>query len=186
LRRNNISGRQAVGADRIGCSITGLPGHPAEDIALENIHLSFAGGGPVGALPGAGPEHLDKYPEYSMFGPLPAYGFYCRHVRGLRFHNVRLAVAAPEARPAVRCEDVENLEWFGWHSAVAAAPMLRFNEVRNAFIHGCRGPQHAAAFLRIDGQRSEKIKLLANDLVDAKKAVELGDGVSEKAVAAGL
>ncbi|MEK7683830.1 MAG: glycoside hydrolase family 28 protein [Verrucomicrobiota bacterium] len=186
LRRINISGLQAVGADRIGCSITGLPGQPAEDIALENIRISFAGGGPVEAAPRAVPEHPDKYPEYSMFGPLPAYGFYCRHVRGLRFSNMRLDVAASEARPALVCEDVENLDVFGWNSAVAAAPVLRFNEVRNAFLHGCRGPQHAAAFLRIDGKSSERIKLLANDLVDTQKAVELGEGVSEKAVAAGL
>jgi len=35
-----------------------------------------------------------------MFGELPAYGFYCRHVKGLRFSGIRLQTDAPDLRHA--------------------------------------------------------------------------------------
>ena len=43
-----------------------------------------------------------------MFGILPAYGFYCRHVKGLHFNNVRVQTIQPDARPALVMDDVEN------------------------------------------------------------------------------
>ena len=54
-------------------------------------------------------ELPQKYPECLMFGDLPAYGFYCRHVKGLRFSNVRLGTATSDQRHAIVCDDVENL-----------------------------------------------------------------------------
>jgi len=44
-----------------------------------------------------------------MFGVLPAYGFYCRHVRGLKFINVQLQTTTSDQRHAVVCEDVEDV-----------------------------------------------------------------------------
>lgn len=109
LRHVVISNVQAVGANNTGCSITGLPGHPVEDVTLDNVRLSFAGGGtPVDAQRKI-EENADKYPEYRMFGTLPAYGFYCRHARNLTFRNVETRFDAPEARPGLVTEDVEGL-----------------------------------------------------------------------------
>ena len=50
----------------------------------------------------------DAYPEPSMFGVLPAYGLFARHVRGLRVRDVSLSFDAPEARPAIALRDVEG------------------------------------------------------------------------------
>ena len=47
-----------------------------------------------------------KYPEYAMFGRLPAYGLYCRHVDGLKLTNVQLQLAGADKRHAVVLEDV--------------------------------------------------------------------------------
>ncbi len=52
------------------------------------------------------PEQVDKYPEFSMFGELPAYGLYLRHVDGIILRNVRFTLAAPDFRPAIVMEDV--------------------------------------------------------------------------------
>jgi len=117
LSHVRISNVQAFGADAVGCSITGLPGHPVQDIALENVSVQFRGGGSAGDARREVPEHPAKYPEYSMFGPLPAYGFYCRHARGLRLSRVQVSLVEPDARPALVCEDVRELEVFGWRSA---------------------------------------------------------------------
>ena len=77
LRNVNISHVQADGANGIGCSITGLPEHPAEDISLEDVRLMFVGGGKDQDAQRDVPENPDRYPECSMLGSLPAYGLYC-------------------------------------------------------------------------------------------------------------
>ncbi len=184
LRRVAISNVIAEGADRIGCSITGLPGSPAEDIALENIRIAFSGGGTEADAAGDVPEHAGKYPEYSMFGVLPAYGFYCRHVRGLRLSNVRLEYKEPEARPALFCEDVADLEVFGWKAAIPGgkAPSIRLRDARDVLIHGTLCPAGASSFLRVEGSGSGAIRILASDLSGARLPVETAGGAPEGAV----
>lgn len=109
LRNVSITNVQAIGADRTGCSITGLPGFPAENITLENIRLSFVGGGTAADAQRKIEEFPEKYPEYKMFGVLPAYGFYCRHARNVTFRNVETRFDAPDARPGLVRDDVEGL-----------------------------------------------------------------------------
>lgn len=186
LRGIAISNVQAVGADKIGCSITGLPGHLAEQIFLRNIRITFAGGGTEEESHRAVAELPDKYPEYRMFGVLPAYGLYCRHVRGLRLSEISVSTEEPDQRPSLVCDDVEDLELSRWTAAAAeAGPVIRFQNVRNAFLNGCRSPRDAHPFLSVAGPGSANIRLLANDLTAAKAPVSLGEGVSEKAVAVG-
>ena len=110
LRHVLLSNIQATGASPVGCAIAGLPGHPIEGLALENIRLVFDGGGQPTHPHGQVPEHPEKYPEHHMFGALPAYGFYCRHVRDLRFRDLDLSTAQPDPRPAMLCDDVEGLQ----------------------------------------------------------------------------
>lgn len=106
LRRLMLSNIIATGAARQGCSITGLPGNCVEDVLLSNIQLSFAGGEKRSAALRAVPELPTHYPEAFMFGTLPAYGFYCRHVRGLKMDNVQLSTTPPDERQAIVCDDV--------------------------------------------------------------------------------
>jgi polygalacturonase len=105
LRNVVIQGVEAEGGDKTGCPLAGLPGHPIENLTLRDITLSFEGGG---TAPDAVPEQADKYPEYKMFGPLPAFGIFARHIRGLRMENVRCTALAPDARPAVLYDGVER------------------------------------------------------------------------------
>lgn len=120
LRNVRIRNVAASGASRIGCSITGLPGHPAENITLENIHLTCNGGSRAGTFAQTVRELPAKYPEYSMFGVLPAYGFFCRHVSGLRFTNVEVDFTRQDERPGLSCEDVSGLELAGWKGQVSS------------------------------------------------------------------
>ena len=55
-----------------------------------------------------------------MFGTLPAYGIYLRHVKGLTFEDVTLETTAPDLRPALVGEDVEDLELANFRAAGAA------------------------------------------------------------------
>jgi hypothetical protein len=45
-----------------------------------------------------------------MFGELPAWAFYVRHVNGLVMKNVIVKAEAPDYRPAFVFDDVKNLQ----------------------------------------------------------------------------
>ncbi|MCP4638965.1 MAG: glycoside hydrolase family 28 protein [bacterium] len=110
LRNVTLRNITATGASAMGCPIAGISGHPIEDLALENVKLSFAGGGEEKDTVRAFGEKAEKYPECKMFADwLPAFGLFCWHVRGLTLTNVALTTEAPDARPAVAFEDVEDI-----------------------------------------------------------------------------
>jgi hypothetical protein len=184
LRQVRIANVQAVGADGFGCSITGLPDHPVEDIALENISIQFSGGGTKEEAHRAVPENPEKYPEYNMFGRLPAYGFFLRHVRDIRLDRVQVGPAQPDARPALRCEDVAGLDVFGLRASASSegGPAIVLNETLDAFIHGSQALADTGTFLRIEGKSSGDIKLVGNNLKKAAQAVAFGPGVAPDVV----
>jgi polygalacturonase len=141
LRDILVRGILASGAGRMGCAVAGIPGHPVEQVTLSEIRIACGGGGTREQAQRAVPEEASKYPEYSMFGVLPAYGFYCRHAKGLRLSDIGLDPAEPDARPAVVCEEVENLEIRGLR-APAPPPggtVLDLHGVRGARIEGDPG-----------------------------------------------
>ena len=97
-------------------SITGIPGHPVENVTLENIEIIYPGRGndglanmPLSRLEDV-PENISAYPEFSMFRELPAWGFYVRHVDGITFRNIKLRIVSPDYRPAMVFDDVRNLD----------------------------------------------------------------------------
>ena len=99
-------------------SITGYPGHAVQNVLLENIKISAPGRGDKGMAyvkPDEVPENENHYPEFTMFGELPAWGFFLRHVDGLTLRNVQLTLRARDFRPAIVQDDVrgyktENLD----------------------------------------------------------------------------
>lgn len=110
LRNVSISHVLATGADITGCSITGLPEHPVEGIALSDIRIEFAGGGTAEDAARVPDELPDKYPEYKMFGKLPAYGFFIRHADDVRLLDVSVTTQASDARPPLVNADCRRLE----------------------------------------------------------------------------
>jgi hypothetical protein len=107
IRRVSINNLVAYDADgNFGCVISGLPEHPIEDLRLSNITLVQQGGGTKETGDRVPPEEAKAYPEPSMFGTMPSYGFFFRHVRGLEMDHVKLDFMTPEARPAVTLSDV--------------------------------------------------------------------------------
>ena len=95
----------------LGNVISGLPGHPIEDLRFSNIHIAYQGGGSAELAERVPPEQEKSYPEPSMFGQIPSYGFFFRHVNGLELHDVKIACAKPEARSAIVLDDVQDA-WF--------------------------------------------------------------------------
>ena len=72
-----VAAKPHPGEERQCISICGIPGHPVEGVTLSNIHVTYPGGGTrEEAARRDLPELEDLYPEYFMFGVLPAYGIY--------------------------------------------------------------------------------------------------------------
>lgn len=179
-----ISNVQAIGVHKFGCSITGLPGFPVKNVTLENIRMKYNGGGTQADADRAIPELPEAYPEFKMFGMLSSYGFFVRHVENLRFQNLDLDFEDEDYRPAVIFEDVHGLDLSGFAAKPpeGGGPTVRFHNVRNALIHGCRVPSGTNTFLNIDGEQTEKVRLIGNDLTGAKKAFERDPPVTRKNV----
>ena len=99
----------------IPSSVTGIPGNPIGSVTLENIEIKCPGRATKGQayIPlwrvKDVPEQITKYPEFSMFGELPAYGFYLRHAKNITMKNVKMTLDASDYRPAIVADDVVNL-----------------------------------------------------------------------------
>jgi len=129
----------ATRASKVGCSITGIPGHPMENVQLSNIQITSDGGGTRQQAAAKVPEKEDQYPESTMFGTLPAYGFYCRHVAGLKLRDVRLRTDQPDVRPAVVSEDVKELVLDGFDVPPTAGPAVRLIHSPGAVVRNSGG-----------------------------------------------
>ena len=97
-------------------SICGIPDNRIENVTLEHIDIHYPGRAtkgmayiPLWRLKDV-PEQTGKYPEFTMFGELPAWGFFVRHVDGIRLHHVHLSLENDDFRPPFVFDDVLNLE----------------------------------------------------------------------------
>lgn len=102
----NISGITAYASSPIGCSITGIFKGKIKGISLSNCRF---------ACPGGISENMDNvitkeleelYPESTMFGLLPSYGLYVRHVNDINLDNIVFELKQEDSRPAIVCDDV--------------------------------------------------------------------------------
>jgi Glycosyl hydrolases family 28 len=99
----------------IPSSIVGIPGHYVKNITLENIEIVFEGASSK-ELAHIQLDYLNKvpemesdYPEFSMFGELPAWGFYIRHASGIHMKNVKLSYKEFDFRPALVFDDAKDI-----------------------------------------------------------------------------
>ena len=185
LRNVTIDNIEASGANPTGCAIAGLPEAKIENLTLSNLRLSFAGGGTLEQAAAAVAEQPEKYPEYAMFGRLPAYGLYCRHINGLKLSNVQLQLAGEDKRHAVVFEDVRNATIDGLEAPYTkgAAALLRLADVENVLVRGCMPAAGTEVFARLQGTQSAGVTLLGNDFRNVKKIVEADADVPQAAAA---
>lgn len=90
-----------------GSSITGIEGHPVSDILLHDIRIRHAGGQPV--TPAPTDEKIKEYPESTMWGILPAQGFWLNHTKDIIFRNITIESTTPDARPSFVTDNSENI-----------------------------------------------------------------------------
>lgn len=142
LRRVSISNVTVYDADpRYASIIAGIPGHRIEDVRVSNVRILYRGGLSLEQAasqpaflvntffrpPGGGgpreayavPERETMYPEPSLFGVLPAYGFYIRHAARIRMDGVEVGFMVHDTRPAFVLDDVRDIDLHGVRAPTA-------------------------------------------------------------------
>jgi hypothetical protein len=114
-----------------------------------------------------------------MFGVLPAYGFYCRHVKGICFRNVQLQTEQPDGRHAMVFDDAEGIVIDGLQAPTSsgACPPLRLTNTRNATLRACKLQGADGVFLQLEGAVTRGIRLMGNDWAQGEKAISAGADV---------
>jgi len=180
LRYITISNIIARGTSLCSSSITGIPGHPVENVSLSGITLICPGGGKEADIFREVPEVKDRYPESTMFGnSLPSYGLYARHVNGLSVSDIRILLKSEDQRPAFMCNDVSGLDIHGFSAAPPAGntPVIELVNIHDAFIHGAHALPETELFLSITGNQSEHVTLKGCALSRADEILRTGEGV---------
>ena len=108
----HIDNIQIRNAGSMGCSVTGLPDYPVRNVRLSNISIHHKGGVSAAELEAIADSVADEkekaYPEATMWGNLPAKGFFVRHARNVTFSNIEVRTTLPDARPVIVETDTEG------------------------------------------------------------------------------
>jgi hypothetical protein len=164
LRNVIISNITATGADQ-ACLISGIPGHLIRNVLLDNLSITYKGGGTTDQTDVEVPELIDKYPSATMFKQLPCFGFYLRHISDIKLEDVRFNLAAADDRQALAADDCNQLEIESLRTPLikAGAPVISLQNVQEVVIRNCAPPQGTGKFLSVNGATSRDISLLQNN-----------------------
>jgi hypothetical protein len=164
IKRVRISNVVAYNADpRYGSIISGIPGHDVEDVTLSGIRILYRGGVTLDQVakqpadlvntfffratggvpprePYDTPEREKEYPEPSMFGMMPAYGFFVRHAKGIELKDIDIANMNGDGRPAFVFDSVDGIELQDCKAAKSSgAPLLVMMKAAGVSIDHCAG-----------------------------------------------
>ena len=103
---------------------------------------------------------------------------------GLRLRNIEFKSVAPEARPAIFCEDVKNLDIDGLRSQpiIGTLPVVKLVQSKQAFLNNCSAPAGTKKFLEVQGDQTEGIVLTGSNLLAAEQAVQSDADVPQNAI----
>jgi polygalacturonase len=111
ITRLRISNVVASNVDpRHGVLVSGIPGHPIEDLRFSDVRIAYLGGGTERDASLEPEAKETDYPEPDMFGTMPAFGMYVRHAKNLSARDVVFTNDRPDARPAFRFDDVAGVD----------------------------------------------------------------------------
>jgi hypothetical protein len=216
MRNVVISGITATLATKGGTgasSISGLPGHPVENVTISHVKIALTPG--FGKVPLDAfqlkfqndakntverdfgnevkrvtlqdvPERPSDYPEFSMFGALPAYGFFCRHAKNLVFDDIDLEFETSEYRSALAMQDVRGciVDGLRAQSSLGSNPVVMLRDVTDAFLTRCVAQAGTPTFLRVEGE-SDHISIRESDFSRAASALSLESGLETRHIKVG-
>jgi polygalacturonase len=150
----------------------GLPEMPVEDVSWSDVSVSMS------------PDAETGYPDMADdMEPMQRAGFFVRHARGLRFHNVEVT---GQLGPALMLADAADVEIMAStsHTPSTDAPVIRMRNVNGAFVHGCQASAETEVFLQVEGENTKGIVFSGNHLARAGQALYVAEDVHPGTVVA--
>jgi polygalacturonase len=137
LKRILISNITSSAAAQLPSILSGVPGYFIEDVKISDVYLHQVGGGTAEMARLQPPECEREYPEPTMFGQLPATGFFVRHVKNLELSNIEIATQQPDLRPALALIDVDGADLFRVRAPHSpSTPTFALKQVANFRLFG--------------------------------------------------
>ncbi len=99
------------GGSRLCSILSGIPDYLIQDIKIANYFSEHQGGVPDSQAKVVPPENVDRYPDPGMFGPMPAQGFFLRHIKNLEMSHIEIAPMKPDPRPSFQTFDVHRVDF---------------------------------------------------------------------------
>lgn len=112
MRNISICNITAYHAGNYSSSVTGVPGAVIDDIHLENIKFNTRGGLKEGEYISSASlvkEEETSYPQPNVWGNLPCYGLFIRHVKEISISRLSLNTIDAEQRIPLIAVDVQDL-----------------------------------------------------------------------------
>jgi len=126
--------------DSSGSIISGIPGHDIEDLEMRNIHIYYKGGGTKEMATINVPEFEKRYPDPNKFGVIPAYGFFIRHVKGLKMNDITVTFLNNDERPPFILNQVTNAAFRNVDAQkMPLSPLFVLDNVNNFSIKNSKG-----------------------------------------------
>ncbi len=154
IRNIQLSNITAINAGITSSSITGVSYAQVKDVTLSNIAITTKGGGTAKDMDIKVEELENEYPEATMFGKLPSYGLYVRHVNGLHVSGISLRYNGNEQRFPVVLSSVKQFSFSGLNvqSDKNTTAVISLNNSSNGFITNTIHHYPAKSFIRKDAQ----------------------------------
>ena len=148
----HLSNITATGADATGCSISGIAKAPVENVSLEHIYIETKAAAKVD-LQAPVVEKEEEYPEATMFGNLPAYGFFIRYAKDVRLSDITLRAPAAETRPGIVVHNTAQFTLNGLDAQTTAATpaAVYISNSKNGSVTNSRNAYPAQRHLLQDG-----------------------------------
>jgi polygalacturonase len=183
LQNVSISNVCATGVS-LASAITGVPGCNLGPLRLQDIQISVVGKGSASRLDRDIPENISGYPDVNMFGELPCYGLYCRHVNGLALDRVNLMLENADERPALVADGVNEFDLLSLRAAPCEGShaVVVFRNVQQAFVQGVRAMPGTGTFMHLSGTQARAIRAIGNDFGDAREAIVRGNEVASDVI----
>jgi Pectate lyase superfamily protein len=183
LRSIRLSNLLASGA-RLPSVIAGFPNAEVGSIAIDGFSITMAS---TGTGPGSLdmiPEASKAYPQPVMFGPLPAFGLFLRHVLDISLRDVMLQPAPQEVRPAIVADDVAGLRLFGYNDRSGdSASHLWFRNVRDSMVECVATSPAPDRSYRVEGAKTSNLHFKnSSGPFDRQRILEVGPGVPPGAI----
>ncbi len=179
---NNFNGQSECPPE---CSVTGIPGHPVQNLILNNVTIHAPGGGDGILVDMEVPEKNNACPEVKMFGNnLPAYGIYFRHINGMKLNDVSIFIVDHDHRPAVYLDDVNGVDFntFRAKAFPEADALIKLVDASNINIKGTVVHPDASVFVKVAGKKSSNIILSENIIMKETKSYELTNGLNPEII----